>query len=118
MVKHQWNIFMVNLNPVMGSEQAGTRPAVVISEESFNQALPVITILPITSYKEGRRIYPSEVLLSTDDTGLTKNSIVMAHQIRTISKKRLVSICGEIWAESKRSEVREAIKTFLDLQGW
>ncbi len=106
---------MVDLNPIIGSEQAGKRPVVVVSDEAFNQSLPIVTILPITSYKEGRKIYPAEVFLSIDDSGLIKESIIMAHQIRTISKKRLSFLCGEIKDEIKRSDVGNSIRTHLDL---
>jgi len=115
MVNYQWNIYMADLNPIIGSEQAGKRPVVVVSDEAFNQSLPVVTILPITSYKEGRKIYPAEVFLSIDDSGLIKESIIMAHQIRTISKKRLSFLCGEINDELKRNDVRNSIRTHLDL---
>ena len=54
----QWNIFLANLDPVIGSEQGKTRPVLVISEERINQLLPVVNVLPITSRKAGRTIYP------------------------------------------------------------
>ncbi|MGH9339941.1 MAG: type II toxin-antitoxin system PemK/MazF family toxin [Acidobacteriota bacterium] len=46
---------------MVGSEQAGTRPVLVISDQDFNQLMPVITVLPLTSRKPGRKIYPNEV---------------------------------------------------------
>jgi len=52
---YKWRIFIANLNPVKGSEQRGNRPVLVISDEDFNQVMPVITILPITSLKQGRK---------------------------------------------------------------
>jgi len=57
-------IFLADLNPVVGSEQKGKRPVLVVSDEDFNQVMPVVTILPITSLKKGRRVYPNEVLIS------------------------------------------------------
>ena len=85
---HQWHIFQANLDPVTGSEQRGTRPVLVVSDEDFNQLMPVVTVLPLTSRKPGRQIYPNEVLLPKGTAGLPEDSIVMAHQIRTISKTR------------------------------
>ncbi len=65
----KWRIFLANLNPVIGSEEGKTRPVLVISEEEINQILPVVNVLPITSRKSGRRIYPNEFL--TVQAGLT-----------------------------------------------
>jgi len=60
---YRWNIYLVNLDPVIGSEQGKTRPVLVVSDDDINAILPVINILPITSFKQGRKIYPNEVLL-------------------------------------------------------
>ena len=51
--------------------------------------MPVVTVLPITSLKKDRKVYPNEVMLKEGTGGLSHNSIVLAHQIRTISKQRL-----------------------------
>ncbi len=59
----RWSIYLVNLDPTIGSEQGKTRPVLVISDDDVNAILPVINILPLTSLKQGRRIYPNEVLL-------------------------------------------------------
>ncbi|MEA1912328.1 MAG: type II toxin-antitoxin system PemK/MazF family toxin [candidate division WOR-3 bacterium] len=111
----QWWIFEADLNPVKGSEQRGKRPVLIISREVINQRIPVLTILPITSLKEKRKVYPTEVLLKKDTAGLKKDSIVMAHQIRTISKERLVKRIGFIRDEILRNKIREAVKIQLDL---
>lgn len=112
---YQWNIFWADLNPVKGSEQDGVRPVLVISEEVVNQTLPIVTILAITSWQEGRNIYPVEYLLSPEDSGLPKPSIVMAHQIRSISKDRLIEKCGSIKDEDSKTEIKNIIKLYLDL---
>ena len=59
----RWSVFLANLDPVIGSEQSKTRPVLVVSEEDINQILPVVNVLPITSRKAGRKIYPNEVLI-------------------------------------------------------
>lgn len=115
MVEYQWGIFWANLEPAKGSEQAGTRPVLVISAEEVNQALPIVTILSLTSVKPGRKIYPIEVLLNPKVTGLPKDSIAMAHQIRAIAKERLGDKCGSIESDETRTEIKCAIKTYLDL---
>ena len=81
----QWSIVSVYLDPSVGREQAGNRPTLVVSDETFNRSMEVITVLPITSRKPARAVYPNEVLLSPEESGLEVESVVMAHQIRTIS---------------------------------
>jgi mRNA interferase MazF len=63
----RWSIWRANLDPVVGSEQGKRRPVLVISETDLNDILPVVNVLPITSRKAGRRIYPNEALLTTGD---------------------------------------------------
>ena len=116
MVDYQWGIFWTDLDPSKGSEQAGKRPVLVVSIEEVNQVLPIVTILSVTSVKPGRKIYPTEVFLSVKDSGLSKDSIVMSHQIRAISKERLNGKCGYISDENIKEQVRNIIKKYLDLK--
>lgn len=96
MREYKWHIFLADLDPVIGSEQGKTRPVLVISEEEINQILPVVNILPITSRKPGRKVYPNEVLLLPEVGGLQKESILLCYQIRTLDKKRLIKEIGKI----------------------
>lgn len=82
----QFDIYLVDLNPKIGREQSGKRPVLIFSN-NYENLLDVVTIIPITSRKEGRRIYPNEVYLETQ---LEKPSILLCQQIRTISKNRLI----------------------------
>jgi mRNA interferase MazF len=111
----QWSVFTVDLDPAVGSEQAGRRPVLVVSREAANTALPVVTVLPLTRRKPGRRLYPNEALLPGGVAGLQHDSIVMAHQIRTISKLRLTDCLGRLHAGDQRESVRAAMRTQLDL---
>jgi len=79
-----FSIYWANLNPTIGREQSGHRPVLVVSNDIENQ-MDIITIIPITSRKKGRKIYPNEVLIQLDN----KEAILLCHQIRTISKNRL-----------------------------
>jgi len=115
MLEYQWNIFWVRLDPVKGSEQAGTRPVLVVSAEEANKVLPTVTILPITSLKPGRKVYPIEALLSVEDKVLPKDSVVLAHQIRCISKERLQGLCGSVTSVELRESIRNAMKIYLAL---
>ena len=102
---YKWTIFFANLNPVKGSELRGRRPVLVISDEVFNRVMPIITVLPITSLKKGRKVYPNEVLLPRVVTKLPHNSLLLVHQIRTISKVRLEKALGDV--ESAKDRLRE-----------
>ena len=81
----QWAVIQANLNPAIGTEQKGTRPVLIVSSEDYNQTVPNVTVLPLTSTK--RHLYPSETLLPEGKAGQPLESIVMAHQIRSISKQ-------------------------------
>jgi len=109
---YRWHIFLVNLDPVVGSEQGKTRPVLIISEEEINQILPVVNVLPITSRKQGRIFYPNEVIISAGTGGLEKESIVLCYQIRTLDKKRLAKEMGEL----DDLELQEAINEALCFQ--
>lgn len=85
----KWAVYRADLEPVIGSEQGKSRPVLVISENEINRLLSCVTILPITSRKPGRQIYPNEVMLPASTAGLPNESIVLGHQIRTIDKRRL-----------------------------
>ncbi|HEX9896489.1 MAG TPA: type II toxin-antitoxin system PemK/MazF family toxin [Dehalococcoidales bacterium] len=113
MTNLQWSVIEANLNPVVGAEQKGIRPVLIVSNEEFNQAMPNVTVLPLTTTK--RRLYPSEVLLAERKAGQPLESIIMAHQIRTISKQRLGRLLGYLDDARLRDEVRVAIKEHMDL---
>ncbi len=114
-MSYKWSIFMADLNPVIGSEQQGKRPVLVISDETTNSVMPVVTILPLTSLKKGRRVYPNEALLKKGIANLDADSIVLAHQIRTIAKQRLMVCLGEIADATLQSQINEALRVHLNL---
>jgi mRNA interferase MazF len=105
----KWHIYRANLEPVVGSEQGKTRPVLVISEDVVNGLLNCVNVLPITSRKPGRRIYPNEVLLPFGVGGLPNESIVLCHQIRTVDKKRLAAEYGNIQDAALQQTVIDAL---------
>jgi mRNA interferase MazF len=111
----QWSVFSVDLDPVIGSEQAGRRPVIVISREVANISLPVVTVIPLTRRKPGRRVYPNEALLPGGAAGLTHDSVAMAHQLHTLSKQRLGTHIGRVNEQTIQAEIQHAIRTHLDL---
>lgn len=113
---YRWGIFKARLGMGSGSEQQGLRPVLVISEEDFNQVMPVVTILPLTTVKPGRKVYPNEVLLAKGVGGLPRPSLVLAHQIRTIAKDRLVGLYGHLHDADIQANVQQALKIHLALE--
>jgi mRNA interferase MazF len=83
------DIYYANLSQVMGSEMGKRRPVLIVSNDISNSAATTVTILPLTS--NVIRVYPFEVLLNPEVSGLTKPSKVQAQQVRTISKQRITS---------------------------
>ena len=81
------DVVRVRLDPVEGSEQAGERPALVISSDVINRHSPVILIASITS-KKTERAFPFEVLIEPPEGGLTLRSKVLLMQLRSVDKKR------------------------------
>lgn len=112
---NKWEIYFCNLDPTQGSEQRGTRPVLIISTDSVNHNLSVSTVLPLSSIKGGEKIYPTEVLLPTDITGLPKLSVAMFQQIRTIAHCRLTNKVGLISDEKTKAKILEACKEYFDL---
>jgi mRNA interferase MazF len=104
-------IYYANLNPTVGAEINKKRPVLIISNNANNRVADIITVIPITS--NTTRIYPFDVLLETEDTGLSKRSKAQCNQIRAISKLRIAK--NLIGAVNKKiiEEVEHAVKLHL-----
>lgn len=109
----RWSLFEAHLDPTRGSEQRGRRPVLVVSNEDFNQVMPNVTVLPLTSTQRG--LYPSEVLLPSGLAGQPLDSIVMAHQVRTIAKERLAAQLGHLEDLPSRTAIEAALREHFDL---
>ena len=105
----KWSIYRANLDPVTGSEQGKSRPVLVISEDEINELLNIVNVLPITSRKEGRTIYPNEALIPANNFGVQQESVILCHQIRTLDKKRLSSLYGQVTDTTKQTEILDAL---------
>ncbi len=105
----KWSICRADLDPVIGSEQGKSRPVLIISEDQINSLLNIVNILPITSRKPGRLIYPNEVLIPAGKYGLLNESIILCHQIRTVDKRRLTKTYGQIDEQDIQGEIVEAL---------
>ncbi len=89
MIIKKGDIFLANLEHVIGSEQGGVRPVLIIQNNISNKHSPVTIIAAITS-REFKKEFPTNVFLSKEDSKLDKNSTVLLNQIRTIDKSRLI----------------------------
>ena len=112
----RWEIWLADLDPVVGSEQGKTRPVLIISATALNKILPVVNVLPITSRKPNRRIYPNESLIPAGVAGLTSESIVLCYQIRTLDKQRLIKRFGLINDASLETEILNALKFQIEIK--
>ena len=106
-------IFYADLSPVVGSEQGGFRPVLVVQNNVGNKYSPTVIIAAITSHIEKAKL-PTHVELSAGEHGLEKDSVILLEQIRTIDKQRLQQKITEM-DENIMSKVDEAIKISLGL---
>ncbi|MCL2095679.1 MAG: type II toxin-antitoxin system PemK/MazF family toxin [Oscillospiraceae bacterium] len=112
---NKWEIYFCNLNPVQGSEQRGLRPVIVISNDDVNHNLPVSAIIPLSSIKPNDKIYPTEVKLSKEITGLQKDSVAMIQQIRTVSHNRFNNKAGIITDSKHKKIILDTIRLYFEL---
>ena len=107
-------VYLVRLDPTEGSEQAGTRPAVIVSRDAINRHSPVIVICPLTDAAHVPKLYPSDVLVRAPEGGLAKDSVVLTGQVRAIAKSRLLRRLGELRPETME-QIEQALRITLDL---
>jgi mRNA-degrading endonuclease toxin of MazEF toxin-antitoxin module len=108
---HQWQVVLAHLEPFNGSEK-GVRYAIVISNDGFNENLPYLTVLPISTTPRSR-VYPSEVALPTGLVGGDVEARVMAHQIRTISDKLVSRVVTQVRDVEVQDRILQAIVNHL-----
>jgi len=107
-------VWDARLDPVEGSEQRGSRPVVIVSRDAINDSSPIVSAAPCTTYREGRRIYPSQMLVKAPEGGLDVDSVVLGEQVRVLDKKRLVRLRGALLAPTI-TRLNEALRIALDL---
>lgn len=87
------DIFYADLSPVVGSEQGGVRPVLIVQNDVGNRFSPTVIAAAITSQQEKAKL-PTHIQLGTVNSGLLKDSVVLLEQIRTIDKRRLKEKMG------------------------
>lgn len=89
------DIFYGDLSPVIGSEQGGVRPVLVVQNDIGNKYSPTVIVAAITSQINKAKL-PTHIELTADSYGITKDSVILMEQIRTIDKKRLKEKIGHL----------------------
>ena len=89
------DIFFADLDPVVGSEQGGVRPVVIVQNDRGNRFSPTVICAAMTS-KLGKADLPTHVWVSAKDSGLKSDSLVLCEQIRTLEKRRLRTKAGHV----------------------
>lgn len=107
------DIFYADLSPVIGSEQGGVRPVLVIQNDIGNKYSPTIIIAAITSQINKAKL-PTHIEINAPDYGLPKDSVVLLEQIRTIDKKRLREKIGH-FDEDMMVKVDDFLKISIGL---
>ena len=108
---HRGEVFYADLSPVVGSEQGGVRPVLIVQNEIGNRHSPTVIAAAITSR------LPTHINIRAEDTGLAKDSVVLLEQIRTLDKHRLRERAGQITAEDQR-RVDQALDVSLGLSSY
>jgi mRNA interferase MazF len=114
MMVRRGDVFYADLSPVIGSEQGGVRPVLVVQNDIGNKYSPTIIISAITSQINKAKL-PTHVEITAPEYGLPKDSVVLLEQIRTIDKKRLREKIGRFNDEMMRS-VDDALKISVGLK--
>lgn len=106
MLKKNWEIrrgdlYLVDLNPFTGSEQGGKRPIVIVSNNIGNRYSPTVIVAPLTTQPENG-FMPTHVHIHKAIYSSTADSTVLAEQIRTIDKKRIIRYLGKLSSDQMR----------------
>lgn len=113
LVVKRGDIYYADLSPVIGSEQGGVRPVLVVQNDIGNRYSPTIIVTAITSQINKAKL-PTHVEIEASEYGLTKDSVILLEQIRTIDKKRLEEKIGHL-DDEMMMKVNEALYISLGL---
>lgn len=108
MVIKRGDMYYADLSPVVGSEQGGIRPVLIIQNDTGNKYSPTVIAAAITS-QTGKTKLPTHIEINAENVGLKSNSIVLTEQIRTIDKSRLKEKIGHIEDEHVMGRINNAL---------
>lgn len=106
MIIKRGDIYYADLSPVVGCEQGGIRPVIVIQNNTGNKHCPTVIVAAITS--QNKKPMPTHINLSVSECKLSSDSIVLLEQVRTIDKNRLKNYVGSV-SDDKMNEINQAI---------
>ena len=112
----KWDLAWVALDHARDHEQAGRRPALAYCNDVISAAVELVAVLPLTALKAGRRVYPTEVLLTAGTAGLGADSLVLCHQLRTVAAGRLSPAFATLADPALRAAIDRAVRLWLDLR--
>ena len=115
MVIKRGDMFYADLSPVVGSEQGGIRPVLIIQNDLGNKYSPTVIAAAITSQTNKTKL-PTHIELGKDTEGLKSNSVILAEQIRTIDKSRLKEKIGHIDDEVVINKINNALGVSFGLE--
>nr|WP_294487854.1 type II toxin-antitoxin system PemK/MazF family toxin [uncultured Anaerosporobacter sp.] len=111
---YKGNIFYADLAPVVGCEQGGIRPVLIIQNNIGNRYSPTVIVAAITS-RTGKQYLPTHIGLDEPQNGLRQNSLVLLEQVRTIDRSRLRDYIGTL-ADRQLRQVDEALAVSFGLE--
>ena len=115
MAVQRGEIYFVNLNPVKGREQAGHRPVLVLSIDTINKLPLVVTVVVGTKGENIRRDYPTNVRVSSRESGLPMETIFLCFQVRSLDPKRFPDkAAGRVLGETLR-QIEDRVRYCLGL---
>ena len=104
---HRGDIYYADLSPVVGSEQGGIRPVLIVQNDIGNKYSPTVIVCAVTS-KLTKAKLPTHVEFSQGECGLNKDSVALMEQLRTLDKRRLKSKIGQI-DKDKSKQIDKAL---------
>lgn len=107
------DVVLCDLNPVVGTEQAGIRPVVILQIDRANAVSPHTIIAPFTT-KIRQKLLPSHVFVPAGVGGLSQNSVILCEQIRVIDKSRIIRVLGHL-DDIYLQELAQALCKILDI---
>ena len=110
---HRGDIYYADLSPVVGSEQGGVRPVLIVQNDVGNRFSPTVIAAAITSQKDKARL-PTHIQVQAPDSGLSRDSVVLLEQIRTLDKRRLGERMGRL-DDVSMSRVDKALQVSFGL---
>lgn len=108
------DVYWAVLDPTEGSEQAGTRPVIIVSRDALNRNSPIVVVVPLTDRKNKGTLYPSHAEIKCGEGGVAMDSVALCEQVRSVSKGRLKNQIGHLPAP-RMADVITALKITLDL---